>query len=237
MIGFGSIGKGTLPLIERHFDYRQVALHRHRSRRRATASCSTSAASASSTRRSPRQLPRPADAAAHARRRPGLLRQSFGRHVLGRRSWSSAARSARSTSTPSSSRGWASTSTPRCGPEARSNYALRETVLAARRAQVRAARPRCPAAAPIPAWCPGSSSRRCSMSPRDLGAQAATSRRRARNGRRLRQTLGVKGIHIAERDTQRAKQPKPRGRLRQHLVGRRLPVGGHAAGRTRLGHP
>ena len=31
MIGFGSIGKGTLPLIERHFAYRQVALRRHRS--------------------------------------------------------------------------------------------------------------------------------------------------------------------------------------------------------------
>ena len=31
MIGFGSIGKGTLPLIERHFEFDQDALRRHRS--------------------------------------------------------------------------------------------------------------------------------------------------------------------------------------------------------------
>ena len=51
MIGFGSIGKGTLPLIERHFDFDTSALRRHRSRATATARCSTSAASASSRRR------------------------------------------------------------------------------------------------------------------------------------------------------------------------------------------
>ena len=33
MIGFGSIGRGTLPLIERHFDVRQEPHHRHRSGR------------------------------------------------------------------------------------------------------------------------------------------------------------------------------------------------------------
>ena len=53
---------------------------------------------------------------------------------------------------------------------------------------------------------------------------------------KLAKKAGVKGIHIAERDTQRAKQPKPQERLRQHLVGRRLYFGGPAAGRTRLGH-
>ena len=38
MIGFGSIGRGTLPLIERHFEYRQVALVGDRpARRTATA--------------------------------------------------------------------------------------------------------------------------------------------------------------------------------------------------------
>ena len=90
------------------------------------------------------------------------------------------------------------------------------------------------------AWCPGWSSRRWS-----IVAEAAT----GRPGRRERQDraragagtgdarLGVKGIHIAERDTQRAKVAEADGRLRQHLVGRRLRVGGAAAGRTRLGHP
>ena len=50
------------------------------------------------------------------------------------------------------------------------------------------------------------------------------------------QTLGVKGIHIAERDTQRAKTAEAVRRLRQHLVGRGLHFGGPAAGRARLGH-
>ena len=51
------------------------------------------------------------------------------------------------------------------------------------------------------------------------------------------QRVGVKGIHIAERDTQRARDPKPRGRVRQHVVGRGLRLGRPAAGRARLGHP
>ena len=71
---------------------------------------------------------------------------------------------------------------------------------------------------------------------RDLGVKAPEPKTREEWGR-LAMTLGVKGIHIAERDTQRARKPKPRGRVRQHLVGRGLPVGGHAAGRARLGHP
>ena len=51
MIGFGSIGKGTLPLIERHFDFDQsrfVVIDPDDARPRAPA---TSAASASSRRR------------------------------------------------------------------------------------------------------------------------------------------------------------------------------------------
>src|SRR5450759_4775476 len=58
---------------------------------------------------------------------------------------------------------------PKLGPEARSNYALRETVLAARRKEPKT---------------------------------------REEWGR-LAKKAGIKGIHIAERDTQRAKQPKP----------------------------
>ena len=53
---------------------------------------------------------------------------------------------------------------------------------------------------------------------------------------RLAQAAGVKGIHIAERDTQRARDPKPMGGLRQHMVGRGLRVRGAAAVRTGLGH-
>ena len=53
---------------------------------------------------------------------------------------------------------------------------------------------------------------------------------------RLAKKLGIKGIHIAERDTQRAKHPKPHRSVRQHLVGRGLRLRGPAACRARLGH-
>ena len=96
------------------------------------------------------------------------------------------------------------------GPEARSNYALRETVLAARRKQTRRHDGRFLL-------------RRQSghgLLAREAGAAQpqARSRRRRRRAQEprglgaLAQTLGVKGIHIAERDTQRARNPKPRGR-------------------------
>ena len=52
------------------------------------------------------------------------------------------------------------------GAAARSNYALRETTLAAKKARTPARRRPSPAAAPTPAWSPFSSSRRCSMSRR-----------------------------------------------------------------------
>jgi homospermidine synthase len=44
---------------------------------------------------------------------------------------------------------------------------------------------------------------------KDLGAEVAEPTTRAQWGQ-LAQRLGVKGVHIAERDTQRARQPKPR---------------------------
>ena len=75
-------------------------------------------------------------------------------------------------------------------------------------ARTRAAPPRSPPAAPIPAWCPGSSSRRCSTSPRDTNTPFNEPKSREGWGQ-LAHKLGVKGIHIAERDTQRSKKPKP----------------------------
>ena len=81
------------------------------------------------------------------------------------------------------------------GNESRTNYALRETVLAERRAN--------PGGSTAVSCCganPGMVSWFVKQAlvnlARDLGDAA--------------KRLGVKGIHIAERDTQRAKQPKPR---------------------------
>ena len=119
----------------------------------------------------------------------------------------------------------------------RTNYALRETVREESSARIPAARPRSPAAAPIPAWCRGSSSRRWSTSPTTSASNFEEPAQDDREGwAKLMKKAGVKGIHIAERDTQRTKNPKPIERVLEHLVGRRLHFGRPAAGRTRLGH-
>ena len=94
------------------------------------------------------------------------------------------------------------------GPESRSNYALRETVLEARR--------RNPGGTTAVSCCganPGMVSWFVKQALVNLkadlslpGAEPTT-----REGwAALARDLGVKGIHIAERDTQRAKNPKPR---------------------------
>ena len=66
------------------------------------------------------------------------------------------------------------------GNEARTNYALRETVMTSA-ARILAERPPSPAAGPIPAWSPGSSSRRSSISPPILATKPRR-RRRKTNG-------------------------------------------------------
>jgi homospermidine synthase len=70
---------------------------------------------------------------------------------------------------------------------------------------------------------------------RDTGSGAAMPNDRE-GWARLMQALGVKGIHIAERDTQKSARPKPHRLLRQHLVGRGFRGRGFSAGRARLGH-
>ena len=82
-----------------------------------------------------------------------------------------------------------------------------------------------------------SSSRRCSMSPRDLKLNAPQSRRPRPNGRSQMRTGWHQG-HPHRRARHPALQVAQRaGRLRQHLVGGRLPVGRRAAVRTRVGYP
>ena len=91
----------------------------------------------------------------------------------------------------------------------RTNYALREEALALRRA-TRARRPRCSRTAPIRGWCRTSSSRRCSTSPPIPRWMPASPASRADWGE-LARRLGVKVIHIAERDTQVSRVPKEPG--------------------------
>ena len=95
------------------------------------------------------------------------------------------------------------------GPEARSNYALRETVLASRRHSPggTTAISCCGANPGMVSWFVKQALVNLAA---DLGDKAPEPKTRAEWGA-LAQRLGVKGIHIAERDTQRAKDPKPRG--------------------------
>jgi homospermidine synthase len=97
---------------------------------------------------------------------------------------------------------------PKLGPEARSNYALRETILAARRRK-----PGGPTAISCCGANPGMVSWFAKQAllnvANDLAIKFKEPRTREEWGR-FAKKVGVKGIHIAERDTQRAKMPKPR---------------------------
>ena len=114
------------------------------------------------------QLPPPADAAADSRRRPGLLRQRVGRHLVARHHGA----------VPRNRR-----ALHRHRGRALEGLLFRYQARSGSALELCAARndPRCApqtagrpdrgvaAAAPIPAWCPGSSSRRCSTSPATSG--------------------------------------------------------------------
>ena len=95
------------------------------------------------------------------------------------------------------------------GPEARSNYALRETVLAAKR--------RRPGGTTAVSCCganPGMVSWFVKQALLDINKDTdhnAPEPATRQEWAALAKGLGVKGIHIAERDTQRARHPKPRG--------------------------
>jgi homospermidine synthase len=69
----------------------------------------------------------------------------------------------------------------------------------------------------------------------DTGVDAGAPKSREDWGQ-LSRKLGIKVIHIAERDTQLAVEAKGVQRVRQHLVGGRLRQRRPAAGRARLGH-
>ena len=93
------------------------------------------------------------------------------------------------------------------GPEARTNYALRETLLAAKRRN-----PGGPTAVSTCGANPGMVSWFVKQAlinlAADLKLNIPTPTSREGWGKMMQQ-LGVKGVHIAERDTQRAKTPKP----------------------------
>jgi len=95
------------------------------------------------------------------------------------------------------------------GPAARTNFALREATLSARRR-----RPGGPTAVSCCGANPGMVSWFVKQALLDIAADTGLAREEpaGRGGwARLMQQVGVKGIHIAERDTQRATSEKPMG--------------------------
>jgi homospermidine synthase len=208
MIGFGSIGKGTLPLIERHFHYdrsRFVVIDPDDSGRALLDERGIAFVHQAVTRENYRALLGP------------LLTRGGGQGFCVNLSVDTSslaimefARELGALYIDTVIEPWPGFYFDKTmGPEARTNYALRETVLAARRRH-----PGGPTAVSCCGANPGMVSWFVKQAlvnlAADLGDRAPEPKTREEWGR-LAQRLGVKGIHIAERDTQRAKHPKPMG--------------------------
>ena len=206
MIGFGSIGKGTLPLIERHFTYdknRMVVIDPNDGDREILDARGIKFIQQAVTRENYRDLLVP------------LLKAGNGRGFCVNLSVDTSSvaimelcREIGVFYIDTVVEPWPGFYfDPKMGTGDRTNYALRETVLAARR--------RNPTGITAVSCCganPGMVSWFVKQAlldiARDLEVKSPEPKTREEWGR-LAMTLGVKGIHIAERDTQRARMPKP----------------------------
>jgi homospermidine synthase len=207
MIGFGSIGRGTLPLIERHFDFdksRFVVIAPDDADRRLLDERGIEFVHMAITRDNYREtLTRYLKASAGQGFCVNLSVDTSSLDLMEH------CRDIGALYIDTVVEPWPGFYFDKnIGPEARSNYALRETVLAARRAR--------PGGTTAVSCCganPGMVSwlvkQALANLAHDLGVKRPAATTREEWGA-LAQRLGVQGIHIAERDTQRAKQPKPR---------------------------
>ena len=233
MIGFGSIGKGTLPLIERHFDYdksRFVIIDPHEDGELAKQHGVRFIKQAHHQG----QLSRGAGAAADRRRRPGLLRQSVGRHLLGRYH----------DAVPRDRR---ALYRHRRGAVAR--LLFRQEYRPRKALELRPARD----AAGGQAQEPGRPDRGFHLRRQSrhgvVVRQAGAARYRPRHQYAVQRAEEPRRLGPARPQARRQGHPYRRARhpaleeaeaderVRQHLVGGRFCLRGHAAGRTRLGHP
>jgi homospermidine synthase len=207
MIGFGSIGKGTLPLIERHFTFdrsRLVVVDPDDRDRKLLDARGIRFLKEAVTRDNFVSLLKP------------LLTQDSGRGFCVNLSVDTSSidimelcRELGVLYIDTVIEPWPGFYFDKsAGPETRTNYALREKLLAARRKRQ---------GGPTAISCCGANPGMVSWFvkqalldiARDTGVKAGEPSNREEWGR-LAMRLGVKGVHIAERDTQRARQPKPR---------------------------
>ena len=208
MIGFGSIGRGTLPLIERHFKFdkkRMVVIDPSDADRDLLDERGIAYLQKSVTKQNYKDLLKP------------LLTKGKGQGFCVNLSVDTGSvdlmefcRELNVLYIDTVVEPWAGfyfDST--LGPEARTNYALRETLLAAKRKN--------PGGTTAVSTCganPGMVSwfvKQALMNIATDTGLSVTEPATREEWARLMQTVGVKGIHIAERDTQRAKKPKPKG--------------------------
>jgi homospermidine synthase len=208
MIGFGSIGRGTLPLILRHIDCdpaRITVIDPRDTDRALVEAAGARFVKAAVTRENHRDLLLP------------LLESDRGQAFMVNLSVdvSSTAmmevcKDANALYIDTVAEPWIGYyADPRLSTAERSNYALRESVLALRRE-----RPGGPTAVNCCGANPGMVSWFVKQALLNLAADfnLPVEIPADREGwATLMQRLGVKGIHIAERDTQRARNPKPRG--------------------------
>ena len=206
MIGFGSIGKGTLPLIERHFSYdkkRFIVIDPEDKDRKLLDSRGIRFIHQAVTKDNYRHLLTP------------LLTAGGGQGFCVNVSVDTSSldimelcREIGALYIDTVVEPWKGFYfDPKLGPEARSNYALRETILAARRK-----RPGGPTAVSCCGANPGMVSWFVKQALLNIAGDTGLKFKEPKTREdwaRLARKAGIKGIHIAERDTQRAKQPKP----------------------------
>ncbi|WP_188579004.1 homospermidine synthase [Azorhizobium oxalatiphilum] len=207
MIGFGSIGRGTLPLIERHFSFdldRMVVIDPVDTDRKLLDARGIRYIQSEVTAENYRELLTP------------LLTNGGGRGFCVNLSVdvSSIAvmelcREIGALYVDTVIEPWKGFYFDKSmGPEKRTNYALRETLLAARRRN-----PGGPTAVSTCGANPGMVSWFVKQALLNIAHDTGLDRPEPTSREewaQLARALGVKGIHIAERDTQRARNPKPR---------------------------
>ncbi|HEY8383733.1 MAG TPA: homospermidine synthase [Microvirga sp.] len=206
MIGFGSIGQGTLPLIERHFEYdksRFVVIDPQEKHKELLDERGIRFIQQAVTRENYKELLTPLLTAGGGQGFCVNLSVDTSSVDIMRLCREIGALYIDTVNEPWTGFYFDSSK----GPAARTNYALRETTLDERR--------RSPGGVTAVSCCganPGMVSWFVKQAlldiARDTGVKADEPKSRE-EWARLAQTLGVKGVHIAERDTQRSKNPKP----------------------------
>jgi homospermidine synthase len=207
MIGFGSIGKGTLPLIERHFAYdkaRFVVIDPEDKDRRLLDERGIRFIHQAVTRDNYRHLLTP------------LLTAGGGQGFCVNLSVDTSSLDIMELCNEIGALYVDTVNEPwagfyfdaKLGPEARSNYALREATLKAKHARKPGSHTAVSCCGANPGMVSWFVKQALLTIAADTDVKVDEPKSREEWGR-LAQKLGVKGVHIAERDTQRARNPKP----------------------------